>query len=243
MLDEQTNLIRIEQAIQQIVAQSSQSTYVIMDGDRTLIPTDSTKFFLNYLSLSYTDLKEIFQKDGYSFEAFYKVACYYAQIEKEKYKFACLFTADSVQVYANFLTFIHAVKDHATLILITSGIKQSWQQVIDNHGLDFMALIGGNCFPQDLFVVDKKAKGVIAQYLKQAGKTVFAFGDSLIDFDMLKRADYAYLVVNEKMNKDIISYTSAIQHLQQVSFSSAHHSNIPLVDLKKIANLIKTVSE
>lgn len=243
MLDEQTNLISIEKAIHQIVTQSKQSKYVIIDGDRTLIPTDSTQFFLNYLGLPYTDLKNIFQQYGYSFEAFHQVATYYARIEKEKYEAACLFSANTVQIYADFLTFIHALKNHVTFILITSGIKQSWQNVIDNHELHFMALIGGNYLPQDSFVVDKKAKGAIAHHLKQAGKTVFAFGDSLIDFDMLKAADYAYLVVNEKMNKDIILYTQEIQHLQQVSFSSAHHSNIPLVDLKKIANLIKTVSE
>ena len=67
---------------------------------------------------------------------------------------------------------------------------------------------------------------------------MFAFGDTMIDFEMLKAADNAYLVVNEKQNRDFIPFANEISHLKQVSFSDYFHSNIPATDLKKVAEQI-----
>lgn len=238
MLDENKNIILIQENINNFIAQSNKDIFVIIDGDRTLIPVDSTKYFFEYLKIDFNSIKTIFQNYGYSFEAFYNVALFYSQIEREKYNEACIFSAKSVSLYPDFLTFIHSIKDIAEIIVVTSGIKQNWQKILDNHCLDFVYLIGGSYFPQDIFVVDKKAKGVIVDCLIKSYKKVFAFGDTLIDYDMLKKAHHAYLVVNEKMNKDIIPYGSEIPHLQQVSFLQNYHSILPLTSLNTISNLI-----
>ena len=156
----------------------------------------------------------------------------------EKYKLACTESASRVNIYPEFLSFIDTIKDKVQLILITSGISQSWLNVINIHSLDFMHLIGGNYFPIDNFVIDKQAKGIIANAIKNANKKVFAFGDTMIDFEMLKAADNAYLVVNEKQNRDFIPFANEISHLKQVSFSDYFHSNIPATDLKKVAEQI-----
>lgn len=239
MLNEIKNINLVKNTVNEIIAKSNKSIFVIIDGDKTLIPTDSTKHFFSYLDLPFTDLKVIFQEFEYSFEAFYRVALYYSKIEKERYNDACIFSAKSVTIYPDFLSFIHSIKDISEVILITSGIKQSWQNVLNNHSLDFIQLIGGNCFPQDSFVVDKKAKGIIAESLVNAGKKVLAFGDTLIDSDMLQKAHHAYLVVNEKMNRDIMPYADEIPHLQQVSFSQVHHKTLPLANLNTISDLIQ----
>lgn len=83
MLSKEENIKRIKTEIEWLITQSHKSIYVIIDGDRTLIPTDSTKFFFKYLQLEYTDIKDIFQQQGYSFEAFYNVALYYSNIEEK----------------------------------------------------------------------------------------------------------------------------------------------------------------
>lgn len=239
MFNEIENIDRVQNKINQLIAQSDKSIFVIIDGDRTLIPTDSTKYFFEHLELSFSEIKTIFQEFGYSFEAFYRVALFYSEIEEKIYNKACVFSANSVTIYAEFLTFIHSIKQVSELILVTSGIKQSWQNVINNHSLDFMHLIGGSYLPSDGFVIDKNAKGIIADSLKKAGKKVFAFGDTLIDFDMLKEANHSYLVVNEKMNKDIIPSAYEIPHLHQISFSKLHHPNLPLTNLNDISTLIQ----
>ncbi|WMX17171.1 HAD family hydrolase [Aureispira sp. CCB-E] len=238
MLNEQENISRVEACINEILAQSDKSIFLIIDGDRTLISTDSTKYFFKHLELEFIEIKSIFQKYDYTFEAFYHVALFYSRIDEKRYKEACIASAKAVNIYSDFLKFIKAVKDKTELILITSGIAQSWQNVIDNHSLDFMHLIGGNYFPKEKFVVDKNAKGIIANKLKLAGKKVFAFGDTLIDFDMLQNAHHSYLIVNEKMNKDIIPHSHEIAHLKQISFSSDSHQNLPLTDLIKVTSLI-----
>lgn len=238
MIDENRNIILVKNVIYELIAKSNKETFVIIDGDKTLIPVDSTKYFFEHLSIDFNSIKTIFQNYGYSFEAFYNVALFYSQIEREKYNEACIFSAKSVSLYPDFLTFIYSIKDIAEIIVVTSGIKQNWQKILDNHCLDFVYLIGGSYFPQDKFVVDKKAKGVIVDCLIKSHKKVFTFGDTLIDFDMLKKAHHAYLVVNEKMNKDIIPYVHEIPHLQQISFSQNYHSILPLTSLNTISNLI-----
>jgi len=237
-MTQQENIEKVKKDIERFVTCSHKPFYVIIDGDRTLIPTDSTKFFFEFLELDYNDLKNIFKEHGYSFDAFHNVALYYSKIEKEKYKLACIESASRVNIYPEFISFIEAVKHKVQFILITSGIKQSWQNVINNHSLDFMHLIGGNYFPTDNFVIDKQAKGIIANTIRNANKKVFAFGDTMIDFEMLKEADNSYLIVNEKQNKDFIPFANEISHLKQVSFSNYFHSGIPTTDLKNIAEQI-----
>lgn len=83
MLSQEENIKRVKAGIDSFVASSHKTIYVIIDGDRTLIPTDSTKFFFEHLNLDYNDIKNIFKKHGYSFDAFYNVALYYSQIEME----------------------------------------------------------------------------------------------------------------------------------------------------------------
>lgn len=238
MLSQEENIKRVKADIDSFLACNNKKIYVIIDGDRTLIPNDSTKFFFEHLNLEYTDLKNIFGQHGYSFDAFYNVALYYSKIEKEKYDLACTQSASCVNIYPEFLSFINAIKDKVQLILITSGITKSWQNVISNHSLDFMHLIGGNYFPTDNFVIDKQAKGIIANAIKNANKAVYAFGDTMIDFEMLKAADNSYLVVNEKQNSDFIPFVNEIAHLKQVSFSNYFHSDIPATNLKEVAQQI-----
>jgi len=232
------NIEKVKNNIERFVAFSHKPFYVIIDGDRTLIPSDSTKYFFEFLKFDYNDIKNIFQEHGYSFDAFYKVALYYSKIEMEKYNLGCIESASRVNIYPEFLSFINAVKHKVEFIIVTSGIKQSWQNVINNHSLDFVHLIGGNYLPTDNFVIDKQAKGIIANTIKNANKTVFAFGDTMIDFEMLKAANNSYLVVNEKQNKDFIPFANEISHLKQVSFSNYFHSNIPTTNLKNIEEQI-----
>lgn len=238
MLSQEENLKRVKAEIDKFLTSSNKPIYVIIDGDRTLIPTDSTKFFFEHLNLDYIDIKNIFKQYGYSFDAFYNVALYYSKIEMEKYNLACTESASCVSIYPEFLSFINTIKEKVQLILITSGISQSWKNVINNHSLDFIHLIGGNYFPTDNFVIDKQAKGVIANAIKNANKKVFAFGDTMIDFEMLKAADSSYLVVNEKQNRDFIPFANEISHLKQVSFSNYFHSGIPTTDLNEVAEQI-----
>jgi phosphoserine phosphatase len=238
MLTQEKNTKRIKAHIDRFVASSYKPIYVIIDGDRTLIPNDSTKFFFEFLNLDYNDIKNIFKQHGYSFDAFHNVAQNYSKIEIEKYNLACIESASRVNIYPEFLSFIEKTKDNVQFIVVTSGITRSWQNVINNHSLDFVHLIGGNYFPNDKFVIDKRAKGIVAESIKNANKKVFAFGDTMIDFEMLKAADNSYLVVNEKQNSDFIPFANEIFQLKQVSFSNYYHNNIPVTNLNEISNLI-----
>lgn len=238
MLSEKENIHRVKKVINDLMATSEKSIYVIIDGDRTIIPTDSTKFFFEYLNLDFNHIKSIFKQHGYSYAAFYNVAKYYSKIEKKKYKLACAESAKYVEIYPEFLSFMDAVKSEAQLILVTSGIAENWKNIIHRYSLDYMHIIGGSYFPEDNFIVDMNAKGIITKALRNANKNIFAFGDSMIDYEMLNHANFSYLVVNERQNKDLIPLARKIAHLQQISFSSYLHPDIPVSYLKKVQKQI-----
>ena len=234
----QQNIKKVAARVGKIMACSDNSVYVLLDGDRTLIPNDSTRIFLRSLNIDYADIKNIFVRQGYSFDAFYNAATYYSEIETEQYNRACVESATHANIYPEFLSFIDIIKHHVDIIIVTCGISQIWRNVIKKHSLDFVHLIGGNHLLADEFVVDKHAKGVVASAIKKENGKIFAFGDSTVDFDMLKAADNAYLLVNEKQNNDFIPFANQISHLEQISFSGYFHPNIPSTNLEKIKEKI-----
>ncbi|WP_430409283.1 HAD family hydrolase [Kordia sp.] len=238
----QENTAKLTAYMQKFLTQDEATTYMIIDGDRTLIPVDSTRHFFQLLQLDFNVLKSIFQEHGYSFEAFYKVATFYSTINSQTYQNTCAKSAKSVSIYPEFLTFIDNLPQNVKCIVVTSGLREIWGNILQNHQLDNVSLIGGNYFPKDTFVIDPNAKKLIVNLLKNKGKNVSAFGDSLIDFEMLKEADRSFLIVNEKQNKDIIPFVSEIQQLQQISFTEFEHKNIPKTKLTTILQEILTAA-
>lgn len=238
MLTNRKNIERIISRTQSTLRGSDKKVYVIIDGDRTLIPTDSTQQFFHALDLDFRDLKAIFKTPEYSFQEFLKAAEFYSAIEPKQYEAGCISSANAVNLYPDFLKFFDQVKHNAELIVITAGIKRVWEILLQNHSLHDVHLIAGTYLPTDNYVIDKAGKGVATQTLSLAGKEVFAFGDSLVDLDMLQCAHHPHLIVNERQNKDIIPFTSNIANLQQISFSDFEHSEIPTTNLTKVADKI-----
>lgn len=240
MLTEKENIIRVKARINKLITESNKLIFILIDGDKTLTPTDSTKYFFEYLGRNFKDLEQIFHKSGYCFESFHNVALYYSDIPSEVYFDACTACSESVSIYPEFISFINSIAHKAEIIVVTSGIAKNWENILKNHSLDFVHLIGGNFFPNDNCIIDKTAKGLIVEELKCWNKTVYAFGDTMIDFEMLKKANHSYLVVNENKNDDFTEFFSDIPYLSQISFSSFSHSSLPLTTLVEIAKNILT---
>lgn len=238
MLTNQTNIERITSRTQSILRDSSKKAYAIIDGDRTLIPTDSTRQFFRSLDLDFRDIKAIFETHEYSFQAFLKTAEFYSALEPDRYETGCISSANAVDIYPEFLNFFEQVKHNVELLVITTGIKRIWELLLQKHSLHDVHLIAGTYLPTDNYVVDKAGKGIVAQTLLLAGKEVFAFGDSLVDLDMLTESHHPHLIVNERQNRDIIPFASNITNLQQISFSDFEHSEIPTTSLTKVADKI-----
>ncbi len=243
MLTETENHNRIAQLIRKIISKSDKAIVVIIDGDRTFIPTDSTKYFFEYLQKDYGAIKQIFKQHGYAFTGFHEVAKFYSTIENEEYDEACKYGSSRVAVYDAFLDFVDAIKGKAQLILVTAGIAKLWKEVVLRNGLEEMTVIGGNYLPQDSYIVDKIAKGIIASALVDAGKTVFAFGDTSIDYDMLAASHHPYIVVNERQNHDLIPLANQIAGISQITFDFEAHPEIPIVTIPEVIKLINEYYE
>jgi hypothetical protein len=133
---------------------------------------------------------------------------------------------------------IDAVQDVAEIIVVTSGIRHNWINILKNHNIDSINLIGGSNFNFDEYVVDSAAKGIITEQIRASGRIVYAFGDTLIDLDMLIKADFPFLVVNEKMNKDILPFLTQINGIKQLSFKEGIHREISQTTVEKIIEQI-----
>jgi len=243
MLTETENQIRAIITIENIVQSSNKENYILIDGDRTFTPVDSTKSFFEHIDLNILDIKSVFRENGYSFDAFYKVAQIYSKIDKTSYENACYSGAKNIQVYPEFIDFVNILKNQAEIILITSGVRDCWQNILNNHGLNFMKIIGGNYLPNDSFIVDKGAKGVITRTLVSKNKNVIAFGDTEIDLEMLQSAHFPFLVFNEKKNKDLINKVVSIPNIKQISFLNEYHPNLVISNLVEIINTIKQIKQ
>lgn len=235
MINRAESLESVRKRAIQITKRSNKKFVVVLDGDRTLIPIDSTRPFFKILQLDFLDIKSIFKQNGYTYKAFLDVATYYNEIPIQEYNFGCKETANQIKIYPAFLTFLERIKEKAELILLTAGVKGVWSEILQNHDLNYINLVGSCLLSEDKCIIDNEAKGVFIKELKSENNKVYAFGDSLVDIEMLRFADYSYLVVNERLNKDIIGHIDELNLESQISFSNYKHPNLKMGELSKIS--------
>ncbi len=234
----QQNEKQILKVLQRILEKSPHQTVLLVDGDRTLSANDTGRIFFETNQLDFQAIKTVFQKEGYGFSAFYNVAKEYSRIPKKQYLQFCSRAVQSVQIYSEWISFINTVQAHVCIIVVTSGIRQVWRYLLDKFCLQELPLIGGNYFPTDQYVVDQVVKGRLVHLAKKMGKTVYAFGDSLIDLEMLKQADHAIMVVNERQNWDLIDEIGDIKNFRQITFMFDSHREMKLTDFVELKSEI-----
>jgi len=239
MISESENWNQLRKVSFEIIERSVSKVVVLIDGDRTLAPTDTTKIFFKNLAIDFQQLKEIFKEFGYSFEAFLNVSKFYTKIPPRQYATGCLETARQVKLSPEILKMISNINDRVEIVVITAGIRLLWHHILLEHGIrDKVTLIGGNHFHFESYLVDKIGKGEVVNFFKRQGYRVVALGDSLVDYDMLMQADAGYLVVNERLNKDIVPFLDGISHISQISFGEYLYSGLRAVSIQEVTDSI-----
>lgn len=81
-------------------------------------------------------------------------------------------------------------------IIVTCGVRQIWEKVLQKYGLfNRVKVIGGGRLT-DGFVVTGEVKASLVSYLRTTHNLyVWSFGDSPLDLGMMKNADKAVVVV------------------------------------------------
>lgn len=201
-------------------------TYLLIDGDRTLCPEDTTVRFFQGESdglsgKTFSMLESVFKrKSVYCFEAFMEASLIYASIGQKEYFERALSIGQSVEIYPKWKSFLQNLPRTVHPVVITSGIAEVWSAALRANDLlaadtkgdnaaPLVSLIAGNRMGFHAYLVDDAAKGRVCQQLRNTGAKVIAFGDSLVDVEMLNSADRSYVVLDSKRNRSLNDFIAS----------------------------------
>ena len=113
---------------------------------------------------------------------------------------------------------------------ITAGSKDIWGRVAERIG--FPERVYGKTFGSSDLYVSGDVKGWTARLLRERGVTVFASGDSPVDYRMLTEADRGYVAAFRKKNPRLGQYLEGGKVLSQPEYSP-----YPFETTRKVRNI------
>ncbi len=212
------NISWAENRLDDVVAasQGQLETMLVMDADKTLAAEDTCALFWKMLtsslscsrSLDYatTTLKALFSSRlGYSYTAFRQAVLLYEEAANDQeFETICKGVASAVTIHPDFVSLLQFVikQKHVGAVVVTSGLRRVWDKVLKREGLsDKVKVVGGGRI-EDGFVVSAAVKGALVARLREVHHmSVWAFGDSPLDLDMLRKANRAIVVVGEEQTR------------------------------------------
>ncbi|MCJ1333997.1 hypothetical protein MMC10_010704 [Thelotrema lepadinum] len=183
---------------------------LLLDADRTLAPVDTGDLFWKKAVKSKEwpkhspGLKDIFESHlEYSYTAFRQATLLYEEAnEKRFFDRICRETASEVQMYPEFVSLLQVVAEYNDVdaVIVTCGLSHVWNLVLEREGLSSSVKVVGGGLLADNFVVSPEVKQALASSLRWGGhrRTVWAFGDSPVDLDMMCTAQNAIVVVGHE---------------------------------------------
>ncbi|KAL1640593.1 hypothetical protein SLS58_006788 [Diplodia intermedia] len=209
---EQYNLSRAENRLDEIMAlQKDQlETILVIDADRTLAAEDTGElYWSNAVSESGPfngenyPLKSLFSSPmGYSYDAFRQATLLHEEgCDDETFEARCQQVASKVTIYPEMVSLLKlaAEHEHVGVVVVSCGLRRVWELVLEREGLSgTVKLIAGGRIA-DGFVVTAAVKAAMVARLQDFHrKYVWAFGDSPLDLEMMKKANQAVVVVGDE---------------------------------------------
>lgn len=233
----EANAARIADAIRPHLRRVRDRQVVLVDGDRTLSPDDTSRTFAARAGIDAMGIKRRFQRDGYVFDAFrYHTALHLALGEAVLERLALEIAAE-VPLYPGAMEGLRRLSSRAEVFVVSAGIPAIWRAVLQHHGLERVGVIGGIA-PALPYVFGRAEKGLVARLLREAAGTVLAVGDSDVDTEMLLAADRAVLVVNHHHNADLLPHLTGHRALWQIPQGGWSHPGVPHISFEGLVHLL-----
>ncbi|CAD6568849.1 MAG: hypothetical protein ASARMPRED_002077 [Alectoria sarmentosa] len=193
-------------------SQGQLETMLVIDADRTLAAEDTGALFWKRVSderpLEYeaSTLNALFNSPfGYSYTAFRQAVLLYEETtDDQRFDALCQDVASGVTMYPEIVSLLQLVAEqkHVGAVVVTCGLRHVWDKVLEREGLSEKVKVIGGGRIADGFVVSASVKAALVARLQEAHRIcVWAFGDSPLDLDMLRKADRAIVVVGEKQTR------------------------------------------
>lgn len=226
---------RLDDAV--VASQGQLETVLVMDADRTLAAEDTGALFWARVSNSrpseyeVSTLNALFSGPlGHSYTAFRQAVLLYEETaDDQEFDALCQDVASAVTMYPEFVSLLQLVAEqkHVGAVVVTCGLRRVWEKVLEREGLSGkVKLIGGGRIA-DGFVVSAAVKGALVARLREAhNMRVWAFGDSSLDLDMLRKADRAIIVVGDEQTRSKTMDTALTNAIDNDSLR-AHQAVLP----------------
>ena len=212
--DQMYNLSRAESELDKIVFanRGKLTTMLIMDADKTLAAEDTGELFWKKVSSSQGmkdedyPLKALFSSRlSHSYNAFRQATLLYEEAaDDQEFDAICREVALAVPMYSEFVSLLQLVaeSEHVGAVIVTCGLRRVWEKILEREGLaETVRVIGGGRVA-DGMVITANVKAVLVARLQDIYKLrVWAFGDGPLDLDMMKKADWAVIVVGEEQKR------------------------------------------
>ncbi|MCJ1458769.1 hypothetical protein MMC28_009143 [Mycoblastus sanguinarius] len=212
--NERYNLSQAESRLDEVVSanQGQLETMLVLDADRTLAAEDTGMLFWKMASNLWPledkacTLNTLFSSPlGYSYTAFRQAMLLYEETANDQeFDTLCQDVASAVTMYPDFVCLLRLVAEqkHVGAVVITCGLRRVWEKVLEREGLSEKVKVIGGGRIADGFVVSATVKSALVARLQEVHHmSVWAFGDSPLDLEMLKKADQAIVVVGEEQTR------------------------------------------
>ncbi|KAF2137765.1 uncharacterized protein K452DRAFT_291344 [Aplosporella prunicola CBS 121167] len=209
--NEKHNLSRAERKLDEAIppGKTQLETVLVLDADRTLAAEDTGTLFWRKISNNQDQefpLKALFSSPlEYSYNAFRQATLLYEEtLDDQEFEDICQKVAPEVTIQPEFGSLLHLVadKNHVGAVVVTCGLRRVWEIVLEREGLSKTVTVIGGGRISDGFVVTAAVKAALVTRLRIAHQVyIWAFGDSVLDLDMLIEADEAIVVVGEEQSR------------------------------------------
>lgn len=201
---------------------STLSTMIVLDGDKTLAAEDTGDLFWKHITPSADDVcvnpvtwllkaaglfnvPNSFRVTPYSWASFRQATILYDEAcDDAQYQDICTKVATEVSLYPQMVSLLQMVAEYADVraIVVTAGLGLIWEKVLDRAGLSDSVKVMGNGRMRDGFVVTSEQKINVVRTLQTTHRLkVWAFGDSVLDLKMLEEADHAIVIVGDESTR------------------------------------------
>ncbi|KAF3006089.1 hypothetical protein E8E13_011110 [Curvularia kusanoi] len=257
--DEMTNSDLAKRTLDQIVSLHlmQAKTVMVIDGDRTIAPQDTGRLFYEKMAAQQSPessdcpLRALFSSPlGYTYTAFRQAALLCeATSTDETYEELCQQVASATTLHPEFVALLRLAAQLKPLgaVIVSCGLLRVWEIVIERLGLrDTVGIVAGGRIADGIVVTAGVKAELVTRLQTYYNKTVWAFGDSPLDLEMLKVADHAVVVVidEETRSKSMEgALLQAIRHEDLRAFQVVIPRNccprldatlLPMLDITKV---------
>jgi len=201
---------RLDEAL--LAGQGQLETVLVMDADRTLAAEDTGALFWKRVCSSRRPggedcpLKTLFSSPlSYSYTAFRQATLLYEETaDDQDFDALCEDVASAVTMHPEIVSLLQLVaeKEHVGAVIVSCGLRRVWNKVLEREGLSKTVQVIGGGRIADGFIVTTAVKAALVARLRDVHQMyVWAFGDSLLDLEMLSKADQAIVVVGEEQTR------------------------------------------